>query len=356
MPQEIGVWAKAKRLSYINQLALEEGFQAEGVEYFTFPSVCFRGGQNVLKGKSFDQVWVQVVHSPLDEEFLEQIRQLAPVRVAIVEESLEHTEEEFAQWPALRGREEKVRQRLPFFTHAIANDERDAKVLNSESMPTFWWPFAIPQKQIIFSDAIDFQAPVIFSGDVYAKREKWVNDPMLKKYFVYFPPVDGSLYPSLFNLTHFFCLAFLKLNLPFKESFLRGVYSPSLSFVRKKILRGWLMGLRRGSAVVNLPSVFKGYTTRVLESMAAGRPVIAWEIPHRPLSNALFEKGKEILTFEEDQPEQLIQHIQHLKADAFFAQRMIRNARRKIEAFHTVEKRVRDFLSWLDSGKLPTYS
>ena len=111
--------------------------------------------------------------------------------------------------------------------------------------------------------------------------------------------------------------------------------------------------LQQGAAVVNLPHLVKGYSGRVIEGMAAGRPVISWRIPGRPRNTALFADGREILLYET--PEELAGHIERVLADSAFAQYVAESARCKVRAFHTTEHRVRQLLDWVAGGDAPTY-
>ena len=131
------------------------------------------------------------------------------------------------------------------------------------------------------------------------------------------------------------------------------VYLNAVRRIRKRSYVRWLRGLQSGVAVVNLPHFVKSYTPRVIEGMAAGRPVLSWEIPNRPRSKAMFEDGQEILLF--NTPDELADHIQRLQSDAVLAQTITENARRRIRQFHTTDKRVRQILDWIESGKEPTY-
>jgi glycosyltransferase involved in cell wall biosynthesis len=114
--------------------------------------------------------------------------------------------------------------------------------------------------------------------------------------------------------------------------------------------------MQRGSAVVNLPANVKAYAGRVVEAMAAGRPVISWEVPHRPRTRALFEDGEEILLYPRSEPAQLADHIRRILSEPEFSARVVENARRKVRQFHTVEHRVGQFLEWISTGTEPVYS
>jgi SAM-dependent methyltransferase len=110
-----------------------------------------------------------------------------------------------------------------------------------------------------------------------------------------------------------------------------------------------------GTAVVNLPGGFMGYGESVLGGMAAGRPVISWEIPARPRTRELFRNGEDILLFPRDDAASLKQLIDRSVRDQGFSRRMAASAMSKVWRFHTMEKRVRQVLDWIETDKEPEY-
>jgi glycosyltransferase involved in cell wall biosynthesis/SAM-dependent methyltransferase len=89
--------------------------------------------------------------------------------------------------------------------------------------------------------------------------------------------------------------------------------------------------------------------------MAAGRPVISWEIPDRPRNKTLFEDGKEIVLFDKSNPQQLANHIRHIQNNPDFARHLATSALTKVRKFHTIENRVRQILSWIDTDTEPVF-
>ena len=127
----------------------------------------------------------------------------------------------------------------------------------------------------------------------------------------------------------------------------------SLRVIRRALFDLWLDGVRLGSASVNLPSLFKGYSGRVVESMGAGVPVVSWDAPHRPANRSLFAPGREIRLFERSDAEALAGHLRHLRADPAMAQAQAEAAFHVVEQHHTAECRVEQILGWLASGVDP---
>ena len=130
-------------------------------------------------------------------------------------------------------------------------------------------------------------------------------------------------------------------------------YLPAVRYLHNKGSQLWLQGMQRGAAVVNLPHYIKAYSTRVVEGMAAGRPVISWRVPNRPQNQALFVDGEEILLY--STPDELATQIERVLSDTEFAQQIAQNARKKVKAWHTTEKRVEQILHWIECGEVPTY-
>jgi glycosyltransferase involved in cell wall biosynthesis len=134
------------------------------------------------------------------------------------------------------------------------------------------------------------------------------------------------------------------------------LYLQGLRLVRRLCFRRWLRSLRNGAAVVNLPHYFKSYSGRVVEGMAAGRPVISWELPERPRTGALFEEGREILLYPAEDPRRLAEQIRRVQLDRPFAERLAARARDRLLASHTTEWRVRQLLEWVTRGAEPQFT
>ncbi|NJN69948.1 MAG: glycosyltransferase [Nitrospira sp.] len=89
--------------------------------------------------------------------------------------------------------------------------------------------------------------------------------------------------------------------------------------------------------------------------MAAGRPVISWEIPNRPRTKALFQDNQEIVLFSAHSPESLAGRIEYVLSDSKRADSIGSRGRRKLLAYHTAERRMQQVLEWIESGKEPDY-
>ncbi|AOY80306.2 glycosyltransferase [Moorena producens JHB] len=322
--------------------------------------------KEIVGEQHFDQVWINdllwindLVISPgrggdISEAQLAMLATLAPVRVGLLTESVyDYTDQEMAVHPDLQRRQAVVEKFLPYLTHVVAYDEADvAKVEYGSGLPCMWSPSPVVGSLIHEDVPPPTYNQAFFSGGVHHGRQMWLKHPLLQEHFSRLSsPDQGTLYAQVFDCLHsppVRCLIQNPLALPFYS-----VYLNAVRRIRKRSYIRWLRGLQLGVAVVNLPHFVKSYTPRVIEGMAAGRPVLSWEIPNRPRNKALFQDGQEILLF--NTPDQLAAHIQRLQSDALFAQQITENARRRIRKFHTTDKRVQQILKWIQTGKKPIY-
>jgi hypothetical protein len=359
---EFNTWKRARHVSYGAQLGLEEGLRANGVAGLTLTTPWLGRARELCAGQHFDQVWIDIVQSDRGDAlfgnstFLEWIAQLAPVRVGFLPESLEHTPEEQAVLPILRYRPRNVKDRLQYLTHVVACDERDVDRLNGlGQLPALWWPQAIPARSICEASLPAPRPYGVFGGYVYGDRARWLKRPELKGTLVHLPPPEAATpYPLQFDLLHLALnLSSLRRRILGPETLQR--YLDRLRQLRRQMFAQWLAGLQTGCAVVNLPHFVKTYAGRVVEGMAAGRPVISWDIPDRPRNRGLFEHGREILLFSKENPLELAEHIRRLQYEPVFARQLVEKAQRKVKQLHTLEKRVQHILRWLETGDEPDY-
>jgi len=364
---EFLTWRMARSWSYSAQLGKEEGLRANGVECLTIPVMRDVPGSSpaswlpyarrLCAGKHFDQVWVELVHSPLDEPCLEWLSTLAPVRIGFLPESLEYTPEEYTLAPNLVGRKSLVERRLKYVTHVLAADEKDAEEINARQLArAMWWPAPVAARFLVKQIPPVLQPYAIFCGALYGERVNWLARPDLKGLLMHLPPPeDATLYPRFFDELNQAADTLLRSGEPVDEQGL-ATYLDGIRRIRGEIFSWWLKGLQTGCAVVNLPHYVKAYAGRVVEAMAAGRPVISWEIPDRPRNKALFEDGKEILLFSKDDPTQLATHIQRILREPDLGHRIAENALHKLKHFHTIEKRIQQVLTWVETGIEPDYA
>lgn len=368
IPLEFMTWQRAKSWSYTGAMAIEEGLVANGAECFTLPAwhefpsdspdSLLAYARGLCEGKTFDQVWIWLTHNRYTDEFLAWVATLAPVRVGLTMESMEHTEEEYSLFPHLRGRSEFVAAQLRHMTHVLVADEVDAPAFRAaQRIEALWYPVMVPSRCVAPAVQASGAEFATFSGALYGReRAALLGHPALHGLLA-MPelPEQNTNLPQLFDRAHEIALTELRRSRRCDLKLLSG-YVGTLRQVRRKLFDAWLDGLRLGFASVNLPSVFKSYAGRVAESMAAGTAVVSWNTSGRPQNQALFIPGEEILLFDRADPAQLAAHLQRLKRDPGFRYRLAEAARKKILANHTAEIRTRQILDWIETGREPAFN
>ena len=358
IPLDFQTWQNASHQPYSCCLGFEEGFDAAGADYFTIPSYQESPSleksswlsriHELCKGMKFDQVWIEIVHSRYDDDFLEWITAIAPVRIGIMGESMETDPQEH---PAgVKRRRENIEHSLSAMTHLLLVDEVDVDRVNSEGkLPAKWvWDAGLVPKRFI-GEA--YQEPSIqsalFFGALYGVRKQWLMSTQLKD--LIFRP-DFSLehntrIPEIYDALNKNCVHILGLDGPLPSGFY-DTYINSMRTLRRKAFSLWIDTLSQGLAVVNLPQFGKAPASRVSEGIASVKPMINWSLPERPRTNSLFEEGTEILLYARDNPDQLAEHIKRLQKDRKFGARLALAAAKKMKAHHTIEDLVRQVLEW----------
>lgn len=310
--------------------------------------------QRLCGNTSFDQVWLWLLHYPYSPEFLAWVKTLAPVRIGLLGESMRYDEEAIQRHPALAERPNIIMSQCEALTHVLACDEVDATELSQRlGIQAMWVPGVVPEAQIVVPDGPPHRRHAVFHGTSYVHRNSLLNHPALegKLQSAHAPP---SAFPALFDeLQH--CVAKGLLHEELGTLADLAQYVRSLHRIRHGEFVHWMQELRTWPAIVNLPSLARFYGGRVFEALAAGRPVISWSIPERPRNRALFQEGKEILLFERDDAEGLAGCIDRLLTDTVAAQEMVCRAQTTLRQWHTVEHRIDQILTWIRTGKEPTY-
>ncbi len=363
---ECGNWEHAHTWSYNGFYALEDALGTHDVKHLTLPAIAgvpsnhrgswLRQAEIFTQDNTFDQVWIWVTHNDYDPKFMEWLETIAPVRVGVVMESLEHSTEEETHYAKLRSRREKVLGHLKHCTHVLTFDERDAETLpNDLPIRTLWCPPVVSWRDVCGNIHLPEAAAASFQGSLYSEeRQVLLHHPALHGLLQRPKPVEtGTNLPTRFDNIQTLSIKQLLEGETITLNLL-DEYLEELRRTRRQLNDLWQRGLRQSYAQVNLPSIFKSYGGRVVESMAAGRPVISWK-PPRDRTQALFIPGKEILWFDRDKPEQLAEQIRWLQSNPNQARQMAETARRKVLCHHTAEIRVRQILDWIEYGTEPNY-
>jgi glycosyltransferase involved in cell wall biosynthesis len=355
---ELETWQMGKGHTYPVGIGLEEGLKAQGVQYLTLNNFCLNRARKFLAGKRFDQVWVHVYPGNPPAGAWEWIAELAPIRVGLVVESLQYSSEELSLnsfWPRLKA---YVRKSQDYLTHMVACDEKDVEMFNREGRtPALWWPQAVPERFIQSDPPAPRYRRAMFTGSLYPQRVPLLGRADLSGLLMKrSSPEKGTFYPALFDSMQVNIRRYLRRTYLPAHRLAITAYLHSLRALRRRCFFSWLRSIQTAAAVVNLPHWVKTYSGRVVESMAAGRPVVSWEIPERPRNRSLFQHDEEILLYPAGEPTQLAEQLRRVLADRALGARLVRNARNKVKRFHTVEHRVRQILDWLTAGATPAFN
>jgi GT2 family glycosyltransferase len=362
---EFSNWARARSWSYSANFGIQEGLEANGFECVTVPIIAdwpdgirikwFAQIRRLLADQQFDHVWIWLVHSHYDREFLEWMASLAPVRIGFLMESLTYGSDVYATAPHLRGRDGVVRAQLPYLTHVLACDEWDeGDVIAAGDAKALWWPSALAKRWVTDAILPPINPTAAFYGAIYGDRQAWLDRSDLSGLLTRPPaPENETEWPSLFdNLQHALLDRVARAAVDLDNL---GVYVRSLRRVRENIFTQWLQSLSRWSVSVNLPSFAKFYPGRVVESMGAGCPVISWDVPDRPRNAQLFTPGRDFLVYQASEPSMLARHISRVVTDKPFRLQLAVSAREQLLRYHTVEQRIGQVLSWIETGTQPIY-
>jgi radical SAM superfamily enzyme YgiQ (UPF0313 family) len=363
---ELFTWQRAKMWGYTWHLGLEEGLQANQVEFTTLITSWLPRAKEICAGKTFDQVWINdITHTfepggcggyQMQEADLEWLACLAPVRLGFLMESLEYTPEEHAKNPGLRYARSVLEKTGRYMTHIMSPDERDLPFIRGlYAVPVSLCICPVPQRFVRRNITVPPQLKPVFRGTAYGERARWLELPQVKHLINQDPSPDNfSNLPALFD----------NLQRQARETISRASfeitgyeqYLQTLRQIRQQSFALYLESLAEGSAVINFPSFGKIYTGRIFEGMASGRPVITVRIEDRPLSESLFEDGKDILLYPKSNPSRLAEQIKGILREPEFGQRLAMNARDKLLGFHTTEIRIRQILDWITKKQEPRYT
>lgn len=359
-------WKTARPWTYGASFAVADGLAANGVTCLTVPIIpdaaasspdsWLSHARRILAGQRFDQVWIWLVHASLDARILEWVAELAPVRIGFFMESLRYEEEDYRWAPDLRSRQIAFQRQLAHLTHALLVDERDVAELTAlGTTPALWCPGLVPRRFIADPSPEPRHNRAVFHGNVYGDRAQWIEHPLLRDRLT-FAKNPAEYTPNQRRFDELQSIASERVrHLPLVTAVDLERYVQALHTVREAEFLEWLCGLADWAGIVNLPGLTRCFGGRVYEAMAAGRPVISWRIPDRPRVNALFEDDREILLFSHDDPSALAHQIDRILADKQFAKSIGTQGQRKLLAYHTAERRTKDILQWLDTGKEPDY-
>jgi len=359
------VWFTARSWSYTTHMAYVEGLRAAGHEVLVLFTSCWAWSRRVVGDHRFDQVWINdVTHilgdrgatapPPLGEVDFAWLASLAPVRVGIVMESMYYDPADYVEVPEL-GRRVPLMQRivLPHVTHFAVVDENDVRHIENMGAQAVWTPCHVPRR-FFRSGTPDTTRPAAFIGSAYGRRTKYQQNERLRGLLEFRASTEHSTdLPTVFD----------QFNGEVRQALLGNHYRQSdyehfvdtMWHLRAKLFDIYLESLAGSLATVNLPSFFKSYAGRVVESMAVGQPVVTWRTADRAQTARLFREGEEILFFDGDEPDRLAASLERLRDEPGLAGRIGARALLNATTHHTSEHRVAQIVEWIRTGIVPRY-
>ncbi|MGA2297763.1 MAG: glycosyltransferase, partial [FCB group bacterium] len=310
--------------------------------------------QSNLGSQKYDQVWFEATHSQFDDDCLNWINNIAPVRFAFVSESNEFHPQEYKINPAgVEARRKNISRNLSIATNLICVDEKDVEYYNNEKkIPALWYGGgSVPLSFFPDDVAPSNDNPAYFFGTPYGERKEWMDYPSFKGLLeVGVSAEDSTGFPNQFNELNKRITQMLSklgsINTDLMFSFIDQIRT-----IRKSTFPIFLDSLISGMAVVNLPQSARAYASRVKQGLAMGRVVVSFRIEDRPLTNMLFEDGKEILLYNRENKEELVELLRKIKLEPKFAENIARNALKKMLNYHSTELFVQGILNWFESGE-----
>jgi len=313
-----------------------EGFK--DTEHITIPAtyhtdIWLKHAKDIVGDTKFDQVWLEVVHSQMSEEFLVWLTEVAPVRIGFIVESLTIHANEFVSNPTgTRRRIDNLQQKLPYLTHTVVVDGRDLATCN---IPTMLGITSIPERLVKQPSGTGDKA--IFYGTLYGTRNEWANE--LAHKMIINPPSaeDNTPFPNMFDQLFSQCTVSY-------QAFYDNWFN-----IRQSVYSVWINHLNdmSGCAFVNLPHRTNLLSARVIEGMAAGKPVLS------PTMNndidKLFTHNKDILYYTDYI--ELIDCIDELMTNPDLRFKLAEGARFNILKNHTTEVRVQQILRFVEESK-----
>ena len=331
LPLEFNRFYSARRFPYPLGIGMIEGFK--NIDHTTIPAtyhndMWLKYAKDIVGDKKFDQVWLEVVHSQMSDEFLNWLTELAPIRVGFIVESLTIAKDEFISNPTgTQRRIDNTYQKLPYLTHCVVTDERDLIACNK---PTMLGIASIPYRLIKQPSGTADNA--IFYGTLYGDRSEWIKS--LEYTLNINPPSaeDSTILPAWFDKL------FSNTTLTYSE-FYQQWYD-----IRQSLYSVWINHLCTlpGCGFVNPPHRTNVLSSRVIEGMAAGKPVIS-PLMKNGVDN-LFTDGEDILYYETEF--ELLECLINLQAHSKLRFHIAENARVNLLQNHTTEVRVREVLEF----------
>lgn len=346
VPLEMALWVAARGWTYSANLAYARALAAQGHEVTVLNTEAIKYRDLIPGGGKYDQVWTHVhFRHATDHYYREWLTESAPIRVGLAGESCYYAPEEVVGSPWYLEQTRAWRDWMPFLTHCafvapgdLEPAKREVAKSGNKALEVALWRQAVPQKMVrkVRPPKVD---KGIFVGAAYPPRDAWIEDPRLKDLLVKPFAPEGPALERAFNRTHPYLHGWMRSVGSFGALALK-LYARRLEKIRRKATDAFIGAVGEGVCVVNLPSMVKAYSGRVIEGMASGRPVVTWKPEgDDELDDCVVHYG--------DSVEELAEAIRLLRDHPDMAAEIAERARERVLAEHTVEKRAADLVRWV---------
>ena len=321
----------ARKFSYPLGIGMVEGFK--NIDYVAIPALYTQildlpAIKAIIGDQTFDQVWLEVAHSQMSDELLTFLTEIAPIRVGFVVESLTIDPKEFvSNAVGTQRRIDNLEHKTPYLTHVVVTDERDLDYFN---IPTMLGIASVPERLVKTPNSTSDNA--IFYGTLYGDRNELIKN---LEYTLTINPKsaeDETSLPQSFD------------NLFISQWVCYNDFYMSWYQTRQALYSIWINHLHRllGCAILNPPHRTNVLSSRVIEGMAAGKPVIS------PLMgngvDDFFTDGKDIVNYSEEF--ELLDCLITLATNSKLRFDIAEAARVNILENHTTECRVKQILTF----------
>jgi len=331
LPLEFNRYFSAKKFPYPLGIGMVEGFK--DVQHITIPAtyhadMWLKHVKDIVGDNKFDQVWLEVVHSQMSDEFLNWLTTIASVRVGFIVESLTIAPDEFiSNSIGTRRRIDNMHQKLPYLTHIVVCDERDLKTFNK---PTMLGITSIPERFIKQPSGTADNG--IFYGTLYGTRQEWVSALEHKLTINPSSAEDETIFPQMFD------------ELFGRQQSNYDKFYKNWFEIRQSVYSVWINHLNKldGCCFLNLPHRTDILSSRVIEGMAAGKPTISPKMNNNV--DLLFTHNEDILYYNDYI--EVLDFMDELINDSDFRFSIAENARANLLENHTTKIRVEEILKF----------
>jgi hypothetical protein len=352
-------WSKMRGHGYATLHDYIDALRNWGASVEVVPTTFLETAAFRFEPGEFDQVWLSDLigiyfgtprYHEADSAFWGRVSQLAPVRVGYETETLVY-EGEIGMAPDDHPESHLNRflRRLPFVTHVLANDETVVDIVEraDRSKYCLWSPVTVSEQWLDRAhESWETQHDAVFSGSLYGKRVPFyeaVSDVVSR---VQTPEGDmARRYDVLVaqareRLKHLSVGDATQMRRENRE------VCEKLQLMMKDEFRRMLDTLGSGTIVVNFPSYTRGLVHRVVEGIAAGRPVATDLIPERPRTADWLSRSGFVLTYRspEELRGRLVSAVGGRKGLRQMAEAGVEFMRREA----TTEIRIEECMRWIE--------